>query len=82
MIPAGYDHRVIQFARGLDLGEQRAETRIDGLAFAQVIGHVFADFGDVGEEAGQLALEGIGIDSPMLLPEPLTQVRWVVVVPN
>ena len=46
--------------------EEHADLGVEGLAFAQIIGDVLADFRHVGQEFWHFAGERIGLDAPQL----------------
>ena len=67
VVPAQDDDRVLQFADGLQLFQELSQHRIQRLGFAQVVGQVFADFRNVRQEPGDLALQRFRLDSPQRL---------------
>ena len=67
VVAADDDERVVELAGLFEPLQQHADLGIDGLALAEVVGHVLADFGHVGQEFGQLAGQRIGLDAPQLL---------------
>ena len=71
-----HDDRVVVLARLGQFLDQDAKTMVEGEAFAQVVGDVFANLVDIGHEARHPALEVVGIDIPQglaraALPRPM-----------
>ena len=65
--------------RLLEFLQQHADVGVARLRLAQVVGEVLADFGHVGQERRQLALQRVGIDVPQRLaasPSPTADACW------
>ena len=58
------DEGVVVFAGLFKLFNEDAAAFIEGHCLAEVVGHVFANDRDVGEEGGELAFQLIGIEIP------------------
>ena len=71
VVAAGDDERVGKCAGRLQLLEDHAHGGVPGLDLAHVVGKVGADFGNIRHEAGQVALQRVGIDAPERLPRAL-----------
>ena len=67
VVTADGDQRLAAFTGTVEFFEQHAHRGVEGLDFAEVVGEVFADHRDVRQESRQLALEGVGIESPEFL---------------
>ena len=71
VVAAGDDERVGKCAGRLQLLEDHAHGGVPGLDLPHVVGEVAAHFGNIRHEAGQVALERVGIDAPERLPRAL-----------
>ena len=58
------DEGVVEHTGFFEFGDVDADSVVPGGDFAEVVGEVFADFGDVGEVGGHFAFEIVGIDVP------------------
>ena len=67
VVTAHGDQRLAAFTGAVEFLEQHAHRGVEGLDFAEVVGEVFAHDRDVGQEGRQLALEGVGIETPEFL---------------
>ena len=69
------DEGVIVFAGLFELFNEDAAAFVEGHRFAEVVGHVFTDDGDIGEEGREFANELIGVEIPEFFAgslDPLT----------
>ncbi len=67
MVAADDQDRVVVDPDSFQFLDQNTKSGIEGGNFAQVVGKVFANHGDIGKVGWQFALKIIGIDSPQRL---------------